>query len=99
MKKVSYCYLLVSNRAGQGTKVLETLHDAGVDEFERIVCVGDGVWDVHTATSLGLTCIGIGTGGRAERLGTAGASRVFPDFTNLEAVLNALEEATPDMPG
>ena len=66
---------------------------ADVDEFERIVCVGDGVWDVHTATSLGLPCIGIGTGGRAERLGSAGASHVFPDFTNLEAVLNALEDA------
>lgn len=31
VKKVSYCYLMVSNRAGQGTKVLETLRDAGVD--------------------------------------------------------------------
>jgi phosphoglycolate phosphatase-like HAD superfamily hydrolase len=48
---------------------------------------------VHTATGLGLPCIGIGTGGRAERLETAGASRVFPDFTNLDTVLNALEDA------
>ena len=31
VKKVSYCYLMVSNRAGQGTKVLEALRDAGVD--------------------------------------------------------------------
>ncbi len=31
VKKVSYCYLMVSNRAGQGTKVLETLREAGVD--------------------------------------------------------------------
>ncbi len=31
VKKVSYCYLMVSNRAAQGTKVLEALHDAGVD--------------------------------------------------------------------
>ena len=31
VKKVSYCYLKVSNRAGQGTKVLEALRDASVD--------------------------------------------------------------------
>ncbi len=30
---------------------------AGVDDFARIVCIGDGVWDVRTATSLGLPCI------------------------------------------
>lgn len=66
---------------------------AGVDDFAHTVCVGDGVWDVHTAAGLGLPCIGIGTGGRAERVGAAGASRVFPDFTNLEAILNALEDA------
>lgn len=65
----------------------------GVDNFERMVCLGDGTWDVHTATGLGLPCIGIGTGVRAEGLGTAGASRVFPDFTNLETVLDALEDA------
>ncbi len=70
---------------------------AGVDDFARIVCIGDGVWDVRTATSLGLPCIGVGTGGRAERLAAAGASRVVPDFTDLEAIFNALEDATPPM--
>ena len=70
---------------------------AGVDDFARIVCIGDGVWDVRTATSLGLPCIGVGTGGRAERLAAAGATRVVPDFTDLEAIFNALENATPPM--
>ncbi len=72
---------------------------AGGDAFGHIVCVGDGVWDVQTATSLGLPCIGIGSGGRPERLGTAGASRVFPNFTKLEAVLNALEDAAAAVSG
>ncbi|MEE8500282.1 MAG: HAD family hydrolase [Kiloniellales bacterium] len=72
---------------------------AGVDDFARIVCIGDGIWDVGTATSLGLPCIGVGTGGRAERLTAAGASRVVPDFTDLEAIFNALEDATPPMSG
>jgi len=72
---------------------------AGVDEFKRIVCIGDGVWDVSTAASLGLPCIGVGTGAGAKRLDAAGASRVVPDFTDLEAILNALEDATPPMSG
>ena len=70
-----------------------------MDDFARIVCIGDGVWDVRTAASLGLPCIGVGTAGRAERLAAAGATRVVPDFTDLEAVFNALEDATPPMSG
>ncbi len=72
---------------------------AGVDAFARRVCIGDGVWDVYTATRLGLPCIGVGPGGRAERLAAAGASHVVPDFTDLEAIFNALADATPPMSG
>jgi hypothetical protein len=31
VRKVSYCYVTVPNRAGQGVKVLSTLKDEGVD--------------------------------------------------------------------
>ncbi len=72
---------------------------AGVDEFAGIVCIGDGVWDVSTATDLGLPCIGVGSGDRAERLDTAGARRIFTDFADPAAVLNALEGAAAPMPG
>ncbi len=72
---------------------------AGVGEFARMVCIGDGVWDVHTATSLGLPCIGVGGGAGAERLAAAGAAHVVADFTDLEAILNALEDATLPMSG
>jgi phosphoglycolate phosphatase-like HAD superfamily hydrolase len=72
---------------------------AGVDEFGHIVCVGDGVWDVQTATSLGLPCIGIGTGEQAARLAAAGAAQVVADYTDLEAILNALEDAAAAVSG
>jgi len=72
---------------------------AGVDEFGHIVCVGDGVWDVQTTTSLGLPCIGIGTGERAARLAAAGAAQVVADYTDLEAILNALEDAAAAVSG
>jgi phosphoglycolate phosphatase-like HAD superfamily hydrolase len=72
---------------------------AGVDDFARMVCIGDGVWDLHAATRLGLPCIGVGSGAKAERLAAAGAARVVPDFTDLETILNALEDAAPAMSG
>ncbi len=79
------------------TAIARAREHAGVDDFARIVCIGDAVWDVRTATSLGLPCIGVGTGGRVERLAAAGATYVVPDFTDLEAIFNALEDATPPM--
>jgi phosphoglycolate phosphatase-like HAD superfamily hydrolase len=82
-----------------GAAIARARVHAGVDDFARIVCIGDGVWDLRTAASLGLPCVGVGTGGRAERLAAAGASHVVPDFTDLEAILNALEDATPPMSG
>ena len=72
---------------------------AGVEDFAGVVCIGDGVWDVSTATDLGLPCIGIGSGPRAERLASAGANHIFPDFTDLKAVLKALEGTTSPVSG
>lgn len=64
-----------------------------IERFERVVSVGDGPWDVNAARALGLPFVGIGSGGRAARLREFGASHVLPDFTDLDAVRRALEEA------
>jgi phosphoglycolate phosphatase-like HAD superfamily hydrolase len=72
---------------------------AGVDDFTGMVCIGDGIWDVSTATDLGLPCIGVGSGAQAARLAAAGAAQVVADYTDLEAVLNALEDAAAAMSG
>ncbi len=88
-----------SHQAIVGAAIARAREHAGVDDFAHMVCVGDGVWDLRTATSLGLPCVGIGTGANAERLAAAGASRVVPDFTDLAAILNALEDATLPMSG
>ena len=82
-----------------GAAIARARDQAGGADFAQMVCIGDGVWDVYTATSLGLSCIGVGSGETAERLAAAGAARVVADFTDLEAILNALEEATPAMSG
>ena len=56
----------------------------------KVTSVGDGVWDVQTATRLGLPFIGIASGSQATRLRRAGAEHVIEDFTDLEGFLDLL---------
>jgi len=63
--------------------------------FERVVSVGDAVWDVRTARSLGLPFVGIGTAEGAARLRAAGATTILPHFDDHSAVLAALSSASP----
>jgi len=62
-------------------------------EFSRVVSIGDGVWDVTTASELGLPFIGVGRGERRDRLQRAGAGVVIEDYTDLSAFVSALESA------
>lgn len=48
--------------------------------IERVVAIGDGVWDVAVARELAVPFIGRRTGGAAERLARAGARTVLSDF-------------------
>ena len=73
--------------------------ETGGADFARIVCIGDGVWDVHTAHSLGYPFIGVATGKPADRLAVEGASNVVADFCDREEFLKALEDATPPVRG
>jgi len=64
-----------------------------VESFSRIVSIGDGIWDVNAARSLGLSFIGIARGARADRLRSLGVSHLLEDFSNLHTVFTALDEA------
>lgn len=52
-----------------------------VDQFNQIVSVGDGLWDLHTARHLDLGFIGIG--GNKDVLLEHGARHYYPDFKEL----------------
>ena len=65
--------------------------------FDRIVSIGDGVWDVQTASALGLAFIGIASGERAAALASAGAKHVIPDFEDADRFFALLEAA--EVPG
>ena len=61
--------------------------------FERIVSVGDALWDVRTARKLGLPFIGIAAEPRASALRKEGASHVIEDYRNIAQCLQYFGDA------
>jgi phosphoglycolate phosphatase-like HAD superfamily hydrolase len=63
----------------------------GQTQFDAVIYIGDGVWDVRACRNLGYHFIGVGTGARAEKLYSAGARTVFSDYANTRSFMNALD--------
>ena len=70
----------------------------GCESFERIVYVGDGIWDVRACRELGWPLIGVGQDGHAARLKSLGTSEVIADFRQMQEFLAALGRAAPPAP-
>lgn len=83
----------VSRDAIVRTAVARAAAHHGNATFDRIVYIGDGIWDVHTAARLQLPFLGVGNQRRAARLRQAGAGRVIEDFVDFERFLEALQAA------
>ena len=62
--------------------------------FDRVVSIGDAVWDLRTAQNLGLPFLGIADADGAARLRELGASHVIEDYRNQGQFWSCLEEAT-----
>jgi phosphoglycolate phosphatase-like HAD superfamily hydrolase len=69
----------------------------GSHVFDRIISVGDAVWDVRAARELAMPFIGINAGHRAERLRASGAQHILADFADLDEVFRALDAAGPPL--
>jgi len=65
----------------------------GAEHFDRVVCVGDAVWDIRTATAIGAAFVGVRADGRDAVLRNKGATHVVRDFTDFGTFLEALEQA------
>ncbi len=61
-------------------------------KFERIVSVGDALWDVRTARTLALPFLGVAEGPRATVLRKDGASHVVEDFRDAARCLQYFDE-------
>jgi len=60
---------------------------------DRVVYVGDAVWDARTCRALGWPLIGRATGRRAAKLRREGVTHVLPDWCDLDALLHAVAAA------
>jgi len=74
------------------TAIEKSLEKYGLKKFEKIVSIGDGVWDVRTAKNLNLDFIGIASGKRAEALREEGANHIIKDFRDYENFLAYLNK-------
>jgi phosphoglycolate phosphatase-like HAD superfamily hydrolase len=64
-----------------------------IKNFKKIVFIGDGIWDVKTASKLGIPFIGIARGNKAKKLFEEGSDRVFEDFSRFRNFRQILETA------
>jgi phosphoglycolate phosphatase-like HAD superfamily hydrolase len=62
-------------------------------DLQRIVVLGDAVWDVQAARQLSLPFIGIGREEKGARLLEAGAVEVLADYSDFRAFAEALDRA------
>jgi phosphoglycolate phosphatase-like HAD superfamily hydrolase len=77
------------------TVAIQRLTGGHPNALERVVSLGDAVWDVRAAAELDVPFVGIGSGVRAERLRAAGAAFVLEDLSDTARLCAALESATP----
>jgi phosphoglycolate phosphatase-like HAD superfamily hydrolase len=76
------------------TAVERALSSYGQKAFEKIVSVGDAIWDVDAARQLDLPFVGVGEDDRAVQLRNVGASHVIENLVDHDNFFSSLEAAT-----
>jgi phosphoglycolate phosphatase-like HAD superfamily hydrolase len=61
--------------------------------FQRVVLVGDAIWDLKCAQTLGLPFVAVAHPDRATHLGELGTSHVIEHFIDQDGCFRCLEEA------
>ncbi len=67
-------------------------------EPDEVIYVGDGVWDVQTASELGMRFVGIVHESNVQRLQDAGATTFITDYKDRDAFFFALQNASVPTP-
>lgn len=73
--------------------VRKSLEQYRLSSFEKIVSIGDGLWDVRTARRLDFAFLGVGGGDAAAILRQAGAKHLIEDFVDDAQLVRFLNEA------
>jgi len=66
----------------------------GQSDFEKIVCIGDAIWDVLTSVQLQLNFVGVASGEQKIILQDAGVEQIIEDFVNFDNFVEALNTAS-----
>jgi phosphoglycolate phosphatase-like HAD superfamily hydrolase len=74
------------------TAIEKSLEKFGLKKFEKIVSIGDGVWDARAAENLSLDFVGIASGIKANALREEGANYIIKDFRDYENFLAYLNK-------
>jgi phosphoglycolate phosphatase-like HAD superfamily hydrolase len=75
------------------TAIKKSLQHYRQSGFDKIVSIGDAVWDIKTAKNLNVSFLGIAKGKRAELLRENGAKYIVKDFTDYGKFFKFLNEA------
>ncbi|TCP69500.1 HAD family hydrolase [Baia soyae] len=67
-----------------GSAIEKAKHTYHVSHFERIVSIGDGVWDYRTARNLHLQFVGVAQGEQRKQLISVGAEHIIPHFQGIQ---------------
>lgn len=62
-----------------------------IEKFEKIIYVGDGVWDANASKKLGFHFIGVGDGVNKQKLVDAGAKNIISDYRDYGMFMNLLK--------
>jgi phosphoglycolate phosphatase-like HAD superfamily hydrolase len=70
---------------------VRALQRCRIKEFDSLVYVGDGLWDLSASRRLGIPFIAVANGDHAAKLQAHGADRVLPDFRDHGRFLEMLQ--------
>ncbi len=73
--------------------VSRSLKQFRLSSFEKIVSIGDGLWDVRAARRLNFAFLGVGCRDPGVMLRQAGATDVIEDFADYDRLVSSLNEA------
>ncbi len=62
-------------------------------DFEKIVSMGDAIWDVHAAARSHIAFLGVGSGKSEAKMRQAGARHIIKDFADFAQLMLCLNEA------
>jgi len=94
--------LLISGADGKETReqIIEEVKQQAIDQeipFERIVYIGDAIWDVKTTRNMGLPLIGLRRKGDRNFLHQRGVKHVLTDFSDFDLFMDYVETAAPPL--